>query len=100
MKMNIPYPEKQKIELGELCFLLLNIPVGVKYNSNVFCFNNRNKLLWQISDDIVAKYTKDDSPFVNMDVSNDQNLVLYNWGGWKITVDPKTGEELSYEFTK
>jgi CYTH domain-containing protein len=60
--------------------------------------------LWQIDKAILDRHRLGaNEPFVHAQFEidgQDYKLILSNWGGWKVTLDTKTGKELSYEFTK
>lgn len=98
---SLPYPEEERLVDGNYIVILLRVPPKVIFNSNIFVYNIKGDFLWQVNKEIIEKYqTFEDCPFVDAVFNERQELILFNWDGWKVTVNPRTGKELSYEFTK
>ncbi len=99
-----PHPLRMGTYNSKYHVVLLKASSKEIFNENVFMFDAQGNFLWQINKAIIDKYkTSKIEPFVYAEFEqdgSDYQLRLWNWGGWKVSLDPKTGEELSYEFTK
>ena len=97
----LPFPVKYKIESVNYILFIVKPLGNVFFSENVFMFDSKGNYLWQISREIVDRHKSDEyTYFVDGKFDLKENVILWNWDGWKITVNSATGEELSYEFTK
>jgi outer membrane protein assembly factor BamB len=68
----------------------LEVPVGVVLNENVYGLDYEGRMLWQVP---VRKHVYTDSPYTKITRSGDA-VVLSNWDGLELTLDPETGRVL------
>ena len=92
------FPVKTTIKFGSIVFVLLDI-LGTKYNENVFAINDTGKTIWQIEKSETLNKIGGECPYTDIEIKNDQ-LSLYNWCGFRFTVDPSNGKIIEEVFTK
>jgi hypothetical protein len=90
MKKEFPYQIKKELSIENIRIVLLDKPVKVIYNQNVFGVDPAGSILWQIEE--LAQYPGlfKNCPYVDIAIVNSQ-LVLFNWCSLRVVVDPKTG---------
>ncbi len=91
------FPILKILPVDNVLLILLEI-LGTQYNQNVYSINIHGDIIWQIErckelDEIGQ------CPFTNMEI-RDSNLSLYNFCGYRFTVDISTGKILDYFFVK
>jgi hypothetical protein len=90
-RIKFEYPIKKTVEISGTIIVLLNKPLQITYNENVFAVGLENKkIIWQISP---RKYYGENCPFTDIDIIRNQ-LRLFNWCGVYLDVDPATGKVL------
>lgn len=88
------YPIQKTLEyLGKLV-VLLDKPLNIKYNDNVFAVDENGKIIWQVSKINTYPGNQEDCPFVDIFI-NEGKLILDNWCSISVIVDIMTGEVLS-----
>lgn len=81
----------QVVPVGPNLFVRTEAPPGLIDNRNVCAVNSEGEVVWRVRD---RKHVYDDSPYTNMEVRGDR-LVLSNWDGLTIVIDPATFREES-----
>lgn len=78
----------------KIVIVRLDIPAKVIHNENVYGISENGELIWQIEK---IGHIYDDSPYTGMAVKENK-LILYNWDGLEVKIDPKTGKVFSKSF--
>jgi hypothetical protein len=68
----------------------LEVPTGVVLNENVYGLGYDGQMLWQVP---ARKHVYTDSPYTKIARRGDA-VVLSNWDGLELTLDPETGRVL------
>jgi outer membrane protein assembly factor BamB len=98
------WPVEEVIEFKNVYVLLLNV-VRMRdekrgydlYNENVFGISKTTgEIVWQIEP---IPHVREDSPYVYLGKEEDK-VIVGNWDGDMLTIDPETGKILKKEFTK
>ena len=87
---NNPY---KVFEFNQYIYVLIEPLPGTRDNNNAFCYNQFGQLVWRINYDI---HPEKGCSFVDVYIK-DKNLILRNWCGFKIEINPLTGEVLRKE---
>jgi hypothetical protein len=69
----------------------LEVPAGVILNENVYGLAYDGRVLWQVP---ARKHVYPDSPYTKIARGADGAVVLSNWDGLELTLDPETGRVL------
>ena len=72
----------------------LEIPVGVVLNENVYGLDYDGQMLWQVP---TRKHVYTDSPYTKIARRGDA-VLLVNWDGLELTLDPETGRVLGENY--
>lgn len=80
----------------EVIIVRLDIPYRVLFNENVYGISHEGNLLWQIPK---IDHVYQDSPYTGMKIMNNE-LILCNWDGLDVTIDPITGNILKTSYGK
>ena len=94
--VDFEFPIAKTVACGECLVVLLDVPIGMKFNENVSGIDCNGRVLWQIEK---KKYVYEDSPYTEIS-QKEGNIVLYNWDGLEIVVDPKTGRIVEEKYGK
>jgi len=81
----------------DILIILLDVPLEVKSNTNVFAYDIDGNKLWQIEN---LFPNDNDCPYNLIKIDENELLHLYNWCGFIIKLDPITGEVKERRFTK
>jgi hypothetical protein len=90
------YPVDYCVEIADMLILLLEIPVKVEYNENVFGVSlSEQKIMWQIEKKKyeLQKYTNLHCKYSGITIF-ENSLILNNWCDAYLIVDPLTGKIL------
>lgn len=90
---------KKEIISHNLRIVLLEVPVNIKNNQNVMAIDSFGVIVWKIGDTYIDRFSERDCPFINIELLGNK-LMLWNWCGYCLTVNPTDGNVLSYEETK
>lgn len=74
----------------------LNSPSDKHFNENVFGVSYDGKILWQIEK---KEHVYDESPYTYIG-QRDDNVILFNFDGLELTVEPATGKILKEEHVR
>jgi hypothetical protein len=85
------YPIAKILDYDGVIVVLLEIPTGAKFNENVYGIDLTGNVLWRVPE---KRYVYEDSPYTDI-VRDGDDVVLFNWDGLQLTVEPKTGSVLS-----
>jgi hypothetical protein len=95
-RIEFPYEIDEVEKFENSLVVLLDIPMGIIFNENVFGVSAEGKVIWKIEK---MSYVYDDSPFTGM--GKEGNYVkLSNWGDIDLLVNPNTGEIVKKSFSK
>ena len=83
-------------KFDDCIIVMIEPPMKVIFNENVFGVSYDGKILWQIE---AVKHVHKDSPYTWIGHKNDL-LEIYNWDGSLYLVNPKTGKVLNEKFIK
>lgn len=67
---------------------------GAGDNQNVCAIDESGKVVWTVKS---RKHVYEDSPYTNVELK-DGMLILYNWDGLRVIVNPQTWAEESAEY--
>lgn len=90
------FPIVQAIPFSKTVVIRLEAPVGSQFNENVFGVNPEGRIVWQVPP---RRLVYSDSPFTGMEEKGGK-ILLSNWDGLELLVDPATGEVLKESFGK
>jgi hypothetical protein len=85
-----------KYSIATVIIALLEIPTGAKFNENVYGIDLTGNVLWQVPK---KRYVYEDSPYTDI-VRDGDNVVLFNWDGLQLTVEPKAGGVLREDYRR
>jgi hypothetical protein len=95
-EVKFPYEIREVKEINNTLIVRLEVVVKEIYNENVFCVSNEGNIIWQVQP---YDFGSNDSPYTGITII-DSCLYLYNWGGFSVKVDAKTGAILNVDFVK
>ena len=97
--INLPYPVHKVIEISNSIAVLLEIPMKKLLNRNVYLFSSEGEQIWQIEEPIVLdkEYS---SPYTNIWLSEQGDLLAYSWSGFEYIVDLENGSAKKSTFKK
>lgn len=90
------YPIQESLGFEQAIVLLLDVPLGKSLNENVFGVAYDGKIIWRIEE---KQLVYEDSPYTGI-ARKGNKVVLYNWDGLELTVEPATGKIIEEEFSK
>ncbi len=93
---NFKYPIDEIKICEKIVIVRLDIPPKVILNENVYGISENGELLWQIEK---LDHIYEDSPYTGMTLKEGK-LILYNWDGLEVNIDPKTGKVISKSYGK
>ncbi|RVU01326.1 hypothetical protein EOD41_05010 [Mucilaginibacter limnophilus] len=93
------YPIQEQLQIGDVIVVLLDIPPKVKYELNVFAFSTSGDFLWRVQETELF-YRGSNCPYVGLTITDNQQLVQFNWCDTAIIMNPSTGEILDKYITK
>ncbi len=67
-----------------------------KGGRNVYCVDLEGNILWQVPE---VKLVPQDSSYVKI-MKNNKNVILTNWDGTRLTIEPQTGKILDQKSGK
>ncbi len=82
------------LDFGNAIVIMLDVPQGTIFNENVYGIDRDGNILWQVSKE---KYVYEDSPYTDIQLAGNA-VVLYNWDGLRLSVEPATGRILKKEY--
>jgi hypothetical protein len=94
--VDLPYQIIEYIVFDSVIVVRLKSPLKSGYNENVFGVSLTCNILWQIPK---IKHLYEDSPYTGM-IKQGDNILLSNWDGDDLLVEPITGKILSKQFSK
>lgn len=87
--------------IGNVIIILLEIPVKINYDLNVFAISTSGDFLWRIAETtLFGKSLNDNCPYAGMIINDKNELVLFNWCDTGLIVDYLTGEIIEKFVTK
>jgi hypothetical protein len=86
---NIPFSIKEGVVYNNMAVVITND----SENQNVVAINHDGKILWRIPVHPWANWRGDNVPYVGVGV-NDNSLYVISFGGFRLRLDPATGEVL------
>lgn len=84
------YPVAEALGFDKAVVARLEPPAGVVLNENVYGLDYEGQMLWQVP---VRRHVYADSPYTNIARRGD-DVLLSNWDGLELTLDPETGRVL------
>jgi len=98
IQFEYPIDSDYTIQVNQVLIILLNVPVGVVFNENVFAIDlNNGNILWQIGK---LEFDLKECPYVGIGLETDKLILLVNWCSTAIVVDPVDGTILERRFAK
>jgi hypothetical protein len=91
-----PHPVSEMREFPDVYVVLVEAPIGEKFNENAYGVDGKGQILWRVAE---VKHVREDSPYTGIG-EKDGAALLHNWDGYTLAVDPKTGKILREQFTK
>jgi len=82
--------------IHEVIIVRLDIPHKVIFNENVYGISHDGRQLWQVPK---LDHIYQDSPYTGMKIVNNE-LILCNWDGLDVTIDPISGRVLKSSYGK
>ena len=96
-RVSFPYPVAEALAYGErIVVVRLDIPTGEIFNENVYGLTPQGRTLWQVPR---RTHVYEDSPYTTL-ARDGERLLLVNWDGTEITLDPATGRLLRERQTR
>ena len=92
------FPIRDTLTIDDTIIILLHIPTGIKCNRNLYAINLQGTILWQI-DEVADLDLIGNCPFISIK-KQESSLIIFNWCGFRYTVDPKSGKIIEKVFTK
>lgn len=90
------YPVVEAVGFDKAVVVRLEVPEGVIFNENVYGLAYDGQMLWQVP---VKGHVYDDSPYTKITRRGDA-ILLSNWDGLDLTLDPETGSVLGETWGK
>ena len=94
--VSLRYDIAEILIFQEVIIARLDIPHKVVFNENVYGISHDGRLLWQVPK---LDHVYQDSPYTGMKILND-DLILCNWDGLDVTIDPISGTVLKSSYGK
>ena len=95
-QVELPYEIKQVEQFDNNLVVRLKIPLGIRFNENIFGISYEGKILWQIEP---RKHPTSVSPYTNLAREGD-SVYVFNWDGTDLVLDPYTGKILKEGYSK
>ncbi|HEX8473153.1 MAG TPA: hypothetical protein VF666_03915 [Pyrinomonadaceae bacterium] len=84
------YPVAEALAFDSALVVRLEVPTGIVFNENVYGLSPSGETLWQVA---ARAHVNADSPYVNL-ARDGNRVVLTNWDGLELTLDPSNGHIL------
>ena len=84
------------VEDDDQCYVIVDAPEGVVFNDNVFCVGLDGAVRWQVEN----KLKGDEFAFYTGAVVREEELFLFNFGGFTVLVDRDNGRVQEFRFDK
>jgi hypothetical protein len=88
--VSFKYPVYKAIGFDDVVVVMLLIQSGGRFNENVFGVSREGELIWQVPE---KGHVYESSPYTNIGRDGDK-VLLANFDGLQLTVDPPTGKIL------
>lgn len=95
IKFQFPIAEFKLIE--NFIIVLLDVPLDIVLNENLFCIDLNGAILWQIEK---IKHIYNDSTFTNIIIDKNNNIQSYNQDGFMYTINIYSGKIIEKRFLK
>ena len=96
--VELPLPVLEQVGIGDGAAVRVEVPVGQRFNRNVFFIENDGATRWQIEES--PHGTESDKPFMNLWLAEDGKLVAGNWNGVDYDVRLDSGQITVRSFKK
>ena len=96
MLQGLPFPIKKEIVINGNRILLLDVPLKIIYNRNVFGVDKSGEIIWQIEEINSYPGNASECPFIDI-AEGHGKLVLFNWCDLRLIVDPANGRIIKKE---
>jgi len=98
--LSFDFPIKNTLTINDIIVIVVESPFDVIYRQNVFAIKTTGDFLWRI-DDIELCYTGNENCFyVDAELNDKNELILYNWCDSAVIVEPETGDIIRKYQTK
>ena len=91
-----PYPVGQIETFHDIAVVRLDLPSGARLNENVYAVSSDGRVLWQIA---AERHVYEDSPYTGLARDGDC-VVVHNWDGTDLWLDPASGEVVKRGYSK
>lgn len=91
-----PLPVAQALSFDDVAVARLDVPHGQIFNENVYGLSRDGQIIWQVP---ARTHVYEDSPYVNL-ARTGGRVILTNWDGMELTLDPATGQILAERETR
>lgn len=92
------FPIRKTLMFNKSIIVLLDVFRDTGYNQNIFAVNFKGNVTWQVEGSLDADMAGF-CPFISVEVSN-QELLCFNRCGFRLTINPATGQVTSQVFDK
>ncbi len=69
-------------------------------NDNVFGIDYNGEVVWRIEERKVYPGGIEDCPFEGISINEEGEFCLFTWCGWRMVINPRTGDILETILTK
>lgn len=90
------FPIAEALMFDDIAVVRLDLPPGQIFNENVYGLNRDGRIVWQVP---ARTYVYEDSPYVNLARAG-AHVILTNWDGMELALDPASGQILSERETR
>ncbi len=97
-KIDLPFPVAEALEYEQSIIVRVDPPAKEIFNSNIYRFTLSGDCLWQIEPS--PHGTQANKPYVSINTSSPNNLVVSNWNGVDYIVNIEDGSVEVKSFNK
>lgn len=90
------YPIDKILEINNSYVVLLEVPVKILFNENIYGVSNSGKIIWQIDK---TRHVYEKSPYTNIFIEKGK-IWAFNWDGMAHELNEKTGKIISEKYLK
>ena len=99
IEVQLPYRVKSVITVSRLLIVVLESPVGVLFDRNVYAIDDAGKIIWQIEKATCYGGHKE-CPYIGVKTSEDGDLIAVTGVGAEFKVNLDTGRIELYDFDR